>query len=112
MVIDRSAAWTAAFLAAVMTASSLGALAWLEAQPRHADEVAVIFPPWLTGDAAALRVAAAGGLVERQGILDTILMVHGADVHLGERLYAAGALAVLDPAAFGACLVPPPAGAS
>lgn len=84
--------------------ASLLAVAWLEAQPRGSAEVAAIFPPWASREGVIIAVAAAGGFVVRRGAFDTILVVHGRDVGLVERLYAKGAWAVIDPTAFGGCL--------
>ncbi|MGO8919905.1 MAG: hypothetical protein ACLQJR_28735 [Stellaceae bacterium] len=112
MVIDPSRASSVALVAAVMSVASVAAVGWLQAQPRDASEVAAVFPPWMAQQAALMRVAAAGGVVVRQGVLDTILVVHGDDPGIGSRLYAEGALAVVDPVAFGGCLVKAPVGVS
>lgn len=88
--------------------ASLLAVAWLEAQPRGSAEVAAIFPPWASREGVIIAVAAAGGLLVRRGAFDTILVVHGRDAGLVGRLYAAGAWAVIDPVAFGGCLVASP----
>lgn len=97
----------AALAASAMAVASLVALAGLEARPRGFAEVAAVFPPWLTRDQAFAAVVAAGGVVVRQGIVGTILVVHGDDPGVIGRLRAAGAWAVVDPVAFGGCLVRP-----
>ena len=99
-----------AFLAAAALAlMSVLPLAWLEVRPRDGAEVAAIFPPWISGERAFALAAAAGGRVVRQGIRDSILVVRGEGVGFEARLYAAGALAVIDPVAFGGCLAQAPA---
>jgi hypothetical protein len=74
---------TAPLAVTAMTRASVAAVGWLQAQPRDTSEIAVVFPPWMAPEAALLRVAAAGGLVVRQGLLGTILVVHGDDPKLG-----------------------------
>lgn len=97
--------WRAAIAAFLMALASLVAMAWLQSRPQPgAAEVAAIFPPWVEPERAFARAVAAGGMVVRQGALDTILVVHGEDAGLIDRLYAAGAWAVIDPVAFGGCL--------
>jgi len=97
--------WQAALAASVMVLASVAPVAWIESRPRDATEVAVIFAPWMTREDAFARVLAADGLVMRQGIIESILVVHGVDFGLIDRLYAVGAWAVIDPVAFGGCLV-------
>jgi len=101
----RFKGWQAALAAAVMMLASVAPVAWIESRPRDASEVAVIFAPWTTRDDAFARVLAADGLVMREGIIESILVVHGANSGLINRLYAVGAWAVIDPVAFGGCLV-------
>lgn len=84
--------------------ASLLPIGWLQAQPREATEVAAVFAPWNTDETAFFRVLNAGGLVVRQGLTGNILVVRGEDHGLIDRLYAAGAWAVIDPRAFGGCL--------
>ncbi|HXZ02725.1 MAG TPA: hypothetical protein VEI03_22235 [Stellaceae bacterium] len=90
-----------------MVIASFLALAALEAKPRGLTEVAAIFPPWTTRERAFAGVIAAGGVVVRQGIVGTILVVHYDDPGMIDRLRDAGAWAVIDPVAFGGCLVRP-----
>lgn len=97
----------AAVAAAVMAAASVAALAVLEARPRDFSEVAAIFPPWMARERALAAVISAGGLVVRQGAVGSILVVHGNDPGVIGRLHAAGAWLVIDPVAFGGCLLPP-----
>ncbi len=88
-----------------MIVASVAPVAWIESRPRDATAVAVIFAPWITSEDAFARVLAADGLVMRPGIIESILVVHGVDSGLINRLYAVGAWAVIDPVAFGGCLV-------
>ena len=88
----------------VLSAVSVVAMAALETQPRDRTQVAAIFAPWTSGQRAIAQVAQAGGLVVRRGAIDAIVVVHGDDPALIERLYAAGAWAVIDPDAWGGCL--------
>jgi hypothetical protein len=88
-----------------MMVASVLPIIWIEAQPRDGGDVAAVFAPWATRESAFAGVVAAGGLVVREGTLDTILVVHGGNPGLIGRLYAAGAWAVIDPVAFGGCLV-------
>jgi len=95
-----------ALAAAALAALSVILLAGLQAQPRDRTRVAAIFSPWTSGERAITRVAQAGGLVVRRGIVDSIVVVQGDDPAIVDRLYAAGAWAVVDPAAWGGCLAP------
>jgi hypothetical protein len=87
-------------------------MAALQAQPRDRTRVAAVFSPWTSAKQAFAAVAQAGGLVVRPGTVDAIVVVQGTDPDLVDRLYAAGAWAVIDPAAWGGCLAgrPDPAG--
>jgi len=80
-------------------------MAAIEAQPRDRTRVAAIFPPWTSARNAMSRVAQAGGHIVRAGLIDAVVVVQGDDADLPDRLYAAGAWAVVDPAAWGGCLV-------
>jgi hypothetical protein len=97
------------FAAAALALIGFLPLAWLEARPRGGSEVAAIFPPWMGRERAFAAAQSAGGRVVRQGLIASILVVHGEDAGLSDRLYAAGAWAVIDPVAFGGCLAQPPA---
>ena len=79
-------------------------MAALQAEPRDATRVAAIFPPWTSAEQAIVRVAQAGGRIVRPGLIDAIVVVQGDDPDLADRLHAAGAWAVIDPAAWGGCL--------
>jgi len=87
-----------------LMAASTVAMAALEARPRDGRDVAAIFPPWVGATDAFGRVAQAGGVVVRQGIVDAILVAHGDDPEFATRLEGVGAWLVLDPIAFGGCL--------
>jgi hypothetical protein len=79
-------------------------MAALQAQPRDHTRVAAIFAPWTSAEQAIARVAQAGGRIVRPGLIDAIVVVQGDDADLADRLHAAGAWAVVDPAAWGGCL--------
>ena len=110
MVVGGGRGIGAALAAVGLDLIGLATLAWLQAQPRTGNDVAAVFPPWTTAEAALAEVAEADGLVVRRGILASILVVHGERPDLVRRLYAAGAWAVIDPVALGGCLVAAPAG--
>ena len=101
--------WHSAIAAVLLAAASVLAMAALQAQPRDRTRVAAIFPPWTSAEHAFAAVAQAGGRIVRPGIIDSILVVQGDDANLPDRLYAAGAWAVIDPAAWGGCLAVQPA---
>jgi hypothetical protein len=96
-------------LAAVLAAGSVLSMAALQAQPHDRTRVAAIFSPWTSAEGAMLQVAQAGGRIVRPGLLRSIVVVQGDDADLADRLYAAGAWAVVDPAAWGGCLAGQPA---
>jgi hypothetical protein len=83
-------------------------IGWIEARPRDDRQVAAIFAPWTGHEAAFFRAATAGGRVVREGVFDNILVVRAERPGLIDRLYAAGAWLVIDPVAFGGCLVKGP----
>jgi hypothetical protein len=101
----KAGGWRVIAAAVGMIVLSAVPIIWIAAQPRDGADVAAVFAPWATRESAFARVVAAGGTVVRQGTLDTILVVHGGNPGLIGRLYAAGAWAVIDPVAFGGCLV-------
>jgi hypothetical protein len=101
----RASGWPAALVAAALILASVLPIAWLEARPRNDRDVAVMFAPWTTRGAVLARVTIAEGFIVREGIIDSIVVVHGGGAGLIDRLYAAGAWAVVDPVAFGGCLV-------
>jgi hypothetical protein len=101
-----------AIAVAVLAAASVLSVAALEAQPQDRTRVAAIFPPWTSAENAMSRVAQAGGRIVRAGAIDAIVVVQGDEADLTDRLYAAGAWAVVDPAAWGGCLASGPAPAS
>jgi len=93
-----------AILAAVLAAASVLSVAALEAQPRDRTRVAAIFSPWTSAERAMAQVALAGGRIVRPGLIDAIVVAQGDGVDFADRLYAVGAWAVVDPAAWGGCL--------
>jgi hypothetical protein len=90
-------------VAALVVASVL-AMAALQSHPRDGAQVAAVFAPWTDDGGAIARVAQAGGLVVRRGIVDAIIVVQSDQPGLIARLYAAGAWLVIDPATLGGCL--------
>ena len=90
--------------AAALAAASVLAMAALQAQPRDGTQVAAVFSPWAGDDMAIARVAQAGGLVVRRGVIDAIVVVQSDAPGLTGRLYAAGAWLVIDPTTLGGCL--------
>jgi hypothetical protein len=92
----------AAVLMIVVSALTMAAL---EASPRNGQDVAAIFPPWIDSGQAIERIAQAGGAVVRLGATDTILVVHSDSTDFPEKLRAQGAWLVVDPVAFGGCLL-------
>jgi hypothetical protein len=110
VIANQTFEWRAASVALGLALAGLIALGWLQSRPQAGAEVAAIFPPWTTQQAAFFSVLEAGGLVVRQGIADTVLVVHGEEPRLIDRLYAAGAWVVVDPRAFGGCLIGRPRG--
>ena len=79
-------------------------LAWLQARPHDAHEVAAIFAPWSRSESLLLRIREADVAIVRQGYFSNIVVVRSENPEFVHRLYRAGAWAVLDPAAFGGCL--------
>jgi hypothetical protein len=103
---------SSAIAAALLAAASVLSMAALQAQPRDPTRVAAIFAPWTSAEQAIAQVAQAGGRIVRPGLIDAIVVVQGDDADLSGRLHAAGAWAVVDPAAWGGCLAGEPAPAS
>jgi hypothetical protein len=89
---------------AALAVASVLAMAALQAHPREGAQVAAVFAPWTSDGGAIARVAQAGGLVVRRGIVDAIVVVQSDQPGLIARLYAAGAWLVIDPATLGGCL--------
>ena len=108
MAARQAGRWPVSIAAIGMIAVSVVPIVWIEGRPHDGADVAAIFAPWATSEGAFARVIAADGVVVRQGTTDNILIVHGAKPGLIDRLYAAGAWAVVDPVAFGGCLMKAP----
>ena len=105
-MIDRPKRWPTVLILLFLVLAGAGAMARFEARPREgAPEVAAIFPPWMPREHVLTQVARMGGRVVRVGAVDSILVVHDEAPGLAARLYAAGAWAVVDPVAFGGCLI-------
>ena len=90
----------------LITASTLVvAAAGVLAAPLSPDSaVAAVFPPWWQREQAAAAVAVAGGLIVREGINGTIVVVRPTGPLLAERLREQGALLIVDPIAASGCL--------
>lgn len=84
-----------------MALASLAATVVLSAGPRS-HEVAAVFPPWWTTE-QAVSAAARAGAVSRLGGADFVVVVVSSDNLLARRLYAEGALLLLDPVVTGLC---------
>ncbi len=87
-----------------LAAVSTLAMAALQAHPRDGRQVAAVFAPWAPPGGVIARVAQADGLLVRQGIIGSIVVVQSDRPGLVHRLYAAGAWLVIDPSVFGGCL--------
>lgn len=93
-------------LAAVLTLLSVLALLLLSLrQPQPDIEVALIFAPGTSQDAALSAVAEANGRTVRPGAWPNILVAVFPQELAWQELWKMGALAAIDPLAFGACLV-------
>ncbi len=93
------ASWTPL---AMIFAASLGAAALTSARPQDSGRLAAVFPPWWTAERALTAVssiAPAAGF----GDFPFIVAVSGAEPGLAQRLERAGAVLVLDGAAFTFC---------
>lgn len=82
--------------------ASLAAAVVVSAGPRSKHEVAAVFPPWWTTE-QALTAARRAGAVIRIGGAGSIMVVAANDDSLSQRLYAEGALLLLDPVVTGLC---------
>lgn len=80
-------------------------IVWIGLTPRSAGEVAVFAAPWQPAAAAMAIVARADGRLVRTGFADWVVVAASDDAAFIQRLYAAGAWIVADPAAAGACVV-------
>jgi hypothetical protein len=65
--------------------------------------VAVMFPPWTSAEDAILRATAPGGSVLRLGAISSIVVVSPRDPDYVDRVFAEGALLVLDPQVLATC---------
>lgn len=94
----------------VLSALALFAVAWLDLFQTSADRpVAVVFPSSVSADDGLRIVVAAGGLPirpERSSILDQLIWVAAADdPDFTARVRHLGAWFVVNPTAFGGCLI-------
>jgi hypothetical protein len=73
-------------------------------QPRDPlSGVAVVFPPWTTEESAIARATSAGASLVRLGGFSSVVVVRPDDPAYIERVFADGALLVLDPKVLAAC---------
>lgn len=83
---------------------SLALVVLVGAAPRTGGTVAAVFPPWWT-PTETISAAGQAGSVAAIGGWRHIVIVKGEPGQLQHRLWAAGALALLDPQGAGGCLV-------
>ncbi|WP_421707529.1 hypothetical protein [Algihabitans sp.] len=91
--------------AALILLSVLALLLLSLRQPQPDIEVALIFTPGTSQDAALVAVAEANGKTVRPGAWSNILVAVFPRELAWADLWQMGALAAIDPLAFGACLV-------
>jgi hypothetical protein len=65
--------------------------------------VAVVFAPWISAEDAVIRATASGGGIVRLGAIPSIVVVSPLDRDYVDRVFAEGALLVLDPQVLAAC---------
>ena len=82
--------------------ASLAAAVVLGAGPRSPHEIAAVFPPWWTS-ARTFAAAQRAGAVTAFGSVNAVVIVVSDEEMLAQRLYAEGALLLLDPVATGLC---------
>ena len=92
--------------ALALTLTSLLLVGVFALLPQQGTVVAVVFAPWGSPTDALKRVAAADGLVLREGAFGNILVTRSDSPDFIDRLYRAGAWAVLNPVAFSGCWSP------
>jgi hypothetical protein len=81
----------------------VGAMALAALAPRAGRHVAVVVPPGSDPAAAMTAVAAAGGRLVAATGRDWIVVADGTGDDFVDRLYAAGAVLVMDPAGLFGC---------
>lgn len=86
---------------ATLIVAGAGSLAAVDGAGRP---VAAVFPPWWDGSRALAEVTGAGGRPLRLGLVPSVVVAIDAEPGLIDRLYAAGAIAVLDPIVASGCL--------
>jgi len=65
--------------------------------------MAVVFAPWISAEDAVIRATAQGGSILRLGAISSIVVVSPPDNGYVDRVFAEGALLVLDPLVLAAC---------
>jgi hypothetical protein len=83
-------------LAFVFVATALALRAGLRPRDPLA-AVAVVFAPWISAEDAVIRATASGGGIVRLGAIPSIVVVSPPDRGYVDRVFAEGALLVLDP---------------
>lgn len=73
--------------------------------PKQSSSVAVVVSPWANVTEIVEIIAKADGAIVRQGQWHWVLVAQSDASDFVSRLYSAGALAVLDPVALGACII-------
>jgi hypothetical protein len=96
----RLRAWLPAL---VMLAASFSGLTWMELQPRNGQFVAAVFPLWWSAARSTEAVALADGAVIGWGGLPSIIVTRSDQADFAARLYAAGAILLVDPTRLGSC---------
>ncbi|WP_119167727.1 hypothetical protein [Algihabitans albus] len=91
--------------AALILLSALALLTLSLRQPQPEMEVALIFAPGTSQDAALIAVAEANGRTVRPGAWSNILVAVFPKELAWNELWEMGALVAVDPLAFGACLI-------
>ncbi|MEQ8394365.1 hypothetical protein [Thalassobaculum sp.] len=105
---SRSRLSTYGLPSAIAALTLMVAAAGVLAAPLSPDSaVAAVFPPWWQREQSAAAVASAGGLIIREGINGTILVVRPTGPRLAERLREHGAILIVNPIAASGCLTAP-----
>jgi hypothetical protein len=105
--ISENFRWFDAMLIGIAAIISIVAVAALVLAPKQDSEgVAVVFAPWIGAPEALVRAVEPGGRFVRFGAFDFIAIVAPSRADYGERVRAAGAWLIADPATLAACLKP------
>ncbi len=103
--IIQTTRWPAWLNAAVLLVASWIAIAALSLQVRPgAEAVAVVFPPWWSGQQVFAAAASANAAIIRMTAIPSLLVVRPDDHDGLTRLRGAGVWLTMDPQAIAACL--------